>query len=368
MVSSLVLLEGIATLGCYLLGVIVGFFALYKSTKTGTHILSYTGILILLLSHIYIGIIIDFFTLILINDNMTNIHGIYNILTYIWIGPIVIIGMYVILELVIPENTWNILPIYIALSAMYLIFLLIDPINQFTISYTEYDSGLVHSSISFGTPLFIVLSVIFVSAILLFGLGFLIMGIRTTGVIQRKFLILAFAFILFLALGALDILSSPGYFVIFLRVAEMSCSILFYLGIKEEEIDTDKLESKSDSEIDTSETSLLDTLSYYRPDEISEEDLTYHREQSLCMVCKKKLTGFNEVFVCPECKVLYCKKCALELINLDNSCWVCSEAIDKSKPTKSFEEKIEAENVIVDESVKVPKKEKKIKDLPKKAK
>jgi hypothetical protein len=346
LVSSLVLLEGIATLGCYGLGVIVGLFALYKSSKTKAKILFYTGILILMLSHVYVGIIIDFIFLILINRNMPNVYGIYNILTYIWIGPIVVLGMYVILELVIPEKKWYILPAYIGLSALYSVFLLLNPITQFTVSYTEPDGGLIHSSISFGTPIFIILSIIFISAIFLFGVGFLVMGLRTTGIIQKKFLILAFAFILFLSLAALDVLTSPGLFVIILRGAEMSCSIIFYLGIKEEEVDDTKISIKKEGNLERPDIALVDILTAPKLVEITEDEKRFSQENKICLVCKSHVKDVHFI-LCPNCGAFYCEKCATVLSDLENACWVCNGPIDKSKPVKLMKKDVLDEDDVI---------------------
>jgi len=40
------------------------------------------------------------------------------------------------------------------------------------------------------------------------------------------------------------------------------------------------------------------------------------------------------VFVCTECGVLYCLKCAKALSILKNQCWACNTPIDQSKPIK----------------------------------
>lgn len=71
---------------------------------------------------------------------------------------------------------------------------------------------------------------------------------------------------------------------------------------------------------------------FAKPQRITEEEVTFHREQKICLVCKGKVGGFN--FICPECNALYCQKCARTLSNLENACWVCESPFDKSKPVK----------------------------------
>ena len=118
---------------------------------------------------------------------MDNSFGLFSLLTYIWIGPAIILGMYIIFEVTIPEKKWFILPMYYVLGVVFEILLFLDPINSFKISYTTPDGGIIHSSLVFGTPLFIILSFIFVSAFILFGVGFFVIGIQTTGILREKF-------------------------------------------------------------------------------------------------------------------------------------------------------------------------------------
>ena len=75
---------------------------------------------------------------------------------------------------------------------------------------------------------------------------------------------------------------------------------------------------------------------FIKPDNLDEEDLTLYKERKICLVCKGSATGF-EVFVCKECGVLYCLKCAKALSTLENVCWACNNPIDESKPIKPLE-------------------------------
>ncbi len=354
MVSTFVLLEGIITIGDYALGVSMGIFALYKATKTEAKILHYFGITILFLSQLYFATILDFLVLISTGKNMDNSFGLFSLLTYIWIGPTIILGMYIILEVTIPEKKWYILPIYLVLSVVFEILLFLDPINSFKISYTTPDGGITHSSLVFGI-LFVVLSFIFVSAFILFGVGFFVIGVQTTGILRKKFIILSYAFIAFLTLGAVDILTTPGIYVIFLRMGELSCSVVFYFGIKEESVESSKTEIEK-SEYEGPKISLVTTLSYSRPEDFSEEDILFSREQTLCIVCKTFLQKFTKIFICPQCKSIYCAKCAEELIKIDNMCWGCAGPIDDSKPISPIKQ--EDEDIVVDATQDKPKKKK----------
>lgn len=79
---------------------------------------------------------------------------------------------------------------------------------------------------------------------------------------------------------------------------------------------------------------------FIRPDNFDEEDLSLYKERKICLVCKGNAIGF-EVYVCTECGVLYCLKCARALSNLENICWTCNAPIEQSKPINPLEEEQE---------------------------
>jgi len=74
------------------------------------------------------------------------------------------------------------------------------------------------------------------------------------------------------------------------------------------------------------------TSIFIKPKNITEEEVTFHREKKICLVCKGKVGGF--MYMCSKCSALYCGNCAQSLIQLEKACWACNEAIDKSKPVK----------------------------------
>lgn len=78
-------------------------------------------------------------------------------------------------------------------------------------------------------------------------------------------------------------------------------------------------------------------LDVLRPKKISQEEVKFYREQNVCLVCKKLLVGFTMNFICPNCKALYCEKCARALAQLENMCWSCEKPVDESKPVKKLE-------------------------------
>jgi len=137
----------------------------------------------------------------------------------------------------------------------------------------------------------------------------------------------------------------------------ISGGILFYLSIKEERVDLNEKQFEEQKPFEGPKISLVTTLSYSGPEDLSKEDIQYYRNQTLCIVCKTLQIGFCSIYVCPACKSLYCKKCADELIELDNMCWGCMGALDDSKAIKPAGD-ID-KDIIIDVSQEPPKKPKK---------
>ena len=75
--------------------------------------------------------------------------------------------------------------------------------------------------------------ILFILAIILFnGIGFLSKSLKATGMIKKKFLYLAFGFILFAIVVTFDALVPPGILLSIVRFGIIVSSILLYIGIK----------------------------------------------------------------------------------------------------------------------------------------
>jgi hypothetical protein len=112
-------------------------------------------------------------------------------------------------------------------------------------------------------------------------------------------------------------------------------AILFYFGF---------LSRVSESETQEDEVQeFLQLISKHKRENLTEEEVTFYREQKICLVCRGKVSGL--LYLCPNCNALYCFKCAKALSNLENACWICETAIDSSKPVKIVKETKYSEDV-----------------------
>ncbi|MFX1493543.1 MAG: hypothetical protein ACFFBZ_04610 [Promethearchaeota archaeon] len=123
-------------------------------------------------------------------------------------------------------------------------------------------------------------------------------------------------------------------FVIEFLVAFMYIYIIFFLIIK-------NIKSKIISESREAEKGLESQVLgiFTRPQKVTEEEVIFHRERKICLVCKGKL--LRSIYLCPECDALYCIKCSEALSTMENVCWACYTPIDPAKPVKLKEKDIE---------------------------
>lgn len=311
----------------------------------------YFGLTIIFISMFFTGIILDFFTILFTGKNLNNTSGIHGILTFIWFAPTLSFGIYIGLEFLIPgvkkELKNSILFTYIILAIIFDLFLFLDPFG--TVDYkmpSKSGENLIDNVLIIGSPASILVMIFFATAILFYVVRFLYGSVKSTGLLREKFTRLTICFILLIGFGTVDILFFlPTIILIIVRYGMVVSGLFFVLGVKKEEAPTKPKEVIHDDEVESGvlTTSLSKVLLYSRPSDISTKDIELYRKQTICLVCKKKLKGFIDVFICPKCKSFYCDKCAQILTQLENMCWSCNNPIDDSKPIKPF--KIEEEDI-----------------------
>ncbi|MFX1296731.1 MAG: hypothetical protein ACFFD2_17980 [Promethearchaeota archaeon] len=346
------LFNGITAVIWYSTGFIWGSFSLYRYKKSKSDILLYFGLTIIFISMFFTGIILDFFTILFTNKNLNNASGIHGILTFMWLAPTLSFGIYIGLEFLMPnvkkEIKNSILIIYIILAIIFDLFLFLDPFG--TVKFkSPKNSGenLIDNILIVGSPASILLIFFFITATLLYVVRFLYGSVQSTGLLREKFTRLTLCFVFLIGFGTADILFFlPTIVLIIVRYGMVASGLLFVLGIKKEEEPILPKEAVHDDEFKSESLTapLSEVLSYYKPSDISIKDIELYRKQTICLVCKKKLIGFIDVFICPKCKSFYCDKCAKILTGLENMCWSCNNAIDDSKPIKPF--KIEEQDEI----------------------
>jgi len=243
--------------------------------------------------------------------------------------------MYIGAELIIPKKKWYLESIYIVLGIIFELLVFLNTMSSFTFDMPDNPGeNIIDASTIIPSPAFIIMVAFLLGGWILNGFGFFYKGIHSEGIIRKKYFLLSVGFNIFIISTALEVLLSPGMFLFIVRFGMISSTWFWYLGLREE---PEKPQKVIEREIEVAES--LFRLSI-RPAHITEEEVTFHKERKICLVCKTKVSRM--MYTCPTCDALYCIKCSESLSNLENACWVCNTPFDESKPTTPYKEIKEA--------------------------
>jgi hypothetical protein len=329
--------NGLTAVGIFVIGWILGIFFIYQSRKTKAKLLKYLGLSYIFIVNSYWGICMDFIA-ILFTDTIPyptyptppNFVNIRLFLTFLWGGfapfTLTCIGT----ELIIPKKKWYVLPIVLLFSIAYEFFIFFDTDGSFVNSYPIIPGeDLWLASLVIGSPASIIIFILTTGHLFFSEIGFIIKAHQSKGIIRKKFLFLFFGYFFAVFFVMMEGFFSEITLLIFTRVGFMISFWIMYLGLKEE---PDKPQESIKKEVRVEE-GLMRLIK--RPDTITEEEVTFHKEKKICLVCKGKLS--RSLYLCPKCDALYCNSCAETLVNLENVCWVCDEPIDETKPSRVSE-------------------------------
>ncbi|MFX1278188.1 MAG: hypothetical protein ACFFA3_02155 [Promethearchaeota archaeon] len=228
-------IDGITASGVVLLGIIFGLFFIYRSRKSGAKLLSYLGLANMLAGLMFLGVFIDFLLVLITEHNIDN-NGIVAILSYIWFAPVIITSMYIGALLLTPKIKLHIVIIFVIISIAFEIIIFIDPLTSFNFipePPTSPDRLLIDYNVNLLTLAGILMGGLLLPVLIFLGFGFLIKGLKTSGVIRKNFLYLSAGSICFCIFGLLEGLTVPGFLVIIVRIGYLSSFWLMYLGLKD---------------------------------------------------------------------------------------------------------------------------------------
>ncbi|MFX1375996.1 MAG: hypothetical protein ACFFA0_09310 [Promethearchaeota archaeon] len=210
----------------------IGFYI--RAIKLDAKLLKWGAGMGLFAGLLWLGPTTDFL-LVLTTENHISYYfntSMYGVLSYIWVGPSFICGIYVGSELIAPEKKKALFALFIPLAITFTIVLIIDQENTFT--FTTNEGDLIDSQFVYLSPSFILIS-IFLTFILVFnGLGALNKATKTTGEIRKRFLYLTFTFFLFVVVAVFDAFIDASVFEILyiVRLSMICCAWSTYLALK----------------------------------------------------------------------------------------------------------------------------------------
>ncbi|TFG08109.1 MAG: hypothetical protein EU539_03235 [Promethearchaeota archaeon] len=235
MLSLVGWLDGLTALTVVIFGLIFGLLSFYHSFKLDAKLLGITGLATTSVGFTLLGPAVDFLTILITGKNIEP-YWLYGLLSYIWVAPILIFGLYLGAELILPKKKWIILIIYSILSVIFEIlliyYILTDPSEIFDFPPDPRGESLLNSSLVRTSPIFIMMVIFLISGLIFNGFGFLNKSMKSSGELRKKFLYLSLGWILFIVCGALDGVFDPGIAIFFIRIGTILSIVFMYLGVR----------------------------------------------------------------------------------------------------------------------------------------
>ena len=327
--SQLGWIDAISILCFFLFNVMFGLYLVYKSRKTNAKLLLIVGIAIISIGFGKLHSVSDFIAILVTGRNLEVSIYLRILIHYTPSYFYGFFSIYIGIEILLKDNKKYALLIVLVLITLLLIGFYVDPINQIDI-IIPIPSGinLVEINLTFGSFVFILAIILGLLALVFSGFGLLLKSFQVEGLLKKKYLFLAIGVFLCIISLLLETITTVILFNIIFEIGQVISAALWYLGLREEDA---KVRDKPKKDVAIEEGLFRLTK---RPDTITEEEVTFHREKKICLVCKSRVEKFN--YICPKCDALYCMNCAQALTDLENVCWVCDSPIDDAKPVKVF--------------------------------
>lgn len=195
----------------------------------------------------FLGPIVDFFSIIFTGNNLDNSYGLYGILSYLWTGPLVITAIYIGAEFIMPEYQKLLLLIFLVLSFIFEFFIIFDQSNQFIFTKPLGDVN-IDGNFKFGSITYIIILSFLLSILILNGIGILLKGLKSKGLIHKKFIILSISFDSYIIYAVFDTVVPHGTIVFIARILMINSPLLLYFGLKETDTGKKKKVRKPPSE------------------------------------------------------------------------------------------------------------------------
>lgn len=234
MLSSIGWVDGLTASGVVIIGCIFGIYFIYKSKKLEADLLLYLGLLVILTGLAFLGVFLDFLMVIITGKNITNVYGLVGLLSYIWIAPLVVLGMYMGAILLIPDKKRIISVVYFVLLILFEIAIFLDPMNSFNFVYPKRSGeALIDYNLVLMSPAGFLMIIFIISLVVFLGLGFLIKAFQAKGKVRKKLLLLSIGVFLYAIFGMFESLTEPGFALIFIRIGYISGPLFMYFGLKD---------------------------------------------------------------------------------------------------------------------------------------
>ncbi|MFX1241310.1 MAG: hypothetical protein ACFFA7_08695 [Promethearchaeota archaeon] len=226
-------MSGITSLGVFVFSLVFGLFFVIKSFKKKSRLLTYLGLVYVFAALVYTGDVLDFFTILITGTNIDNSFGIIGLINWMWFPGAVVPAMYIGAILLTPNKKWYILSVYIIIGIIFELFLFLDLSGSVTfVNPAIPGNDLINDNLVFESIAGIAALIFLVSLLIFLGIGFLNKGIKSSGTLRTKFLLISVGAFIYIIGAVLDGLFSPGLILIFIRSAMVLSAWFFYFGLR----------------------------------------------------------------------------------------------------------------------------------------
>ncbi|MCK4384242.1 MAG: hypothetical protein KAW66_13165, partial [Candidatus Lokiarchaeota archaeon] len=278
--SQLGWIDAISIMCFFLFNVMFGLYLVYKSRKTKAKLLLIVGIAIISIGFGKLHSVSDFIVILLTGRNLD--VSIY-LRIFLHYTPSFFYGffaVYIGIELLMKEKKIYASLIVLVLLVLLQITLYVDPTNSVEI-IVPIPSGLnlVEINLVFGSLVFILAIVLGLFAVVFSGFGLFLKSFQVEGLLKKKYMLLAIGVFLCIISLLLETITTVLLFNIIFEIGQVISAALWYLGLREEDV---KIRDKPKKDVAIEEGLFRLTK---RPDNITEEEVTFHREKKICLVC-----------------------------------------------------------------------------------
>jgi hypothetical protein len=241
MTLDLVLIDGLTATLIITTSISFGALSLYNAKKLGAKLLYWAAALVVVVGFLWLGPFIEFLTVVFTAGEVHLPGQVYGWLSYLWVGPGVLMAMYLGGELLAPDKKNIIIIIFGSLGILFEVLMFAFPDGRaeelFFGTFTwepvaagellMVNTGFNNLAITFW------LVALFLGSILIFeGIGFALKAKQATGALRKKFVYLSIGFTIFVVCGALDSILDVGPIVGIVRGVMSTFAIWTYLGLK----------------------------------------------------------------------------------------------------------------------------------------
>ena len=233
------LLDGLTATIIVAFGFIAAPIIFYKAYKMNAKFLQLGAIMSIFAVLFWLGPTIDFLTVIFTKNNLDNSAGLYGLLSYMWVPPALITGLYLGSVILAPKSKKIILIVYSVIGIIFELLLFLDTTNAFIFTdplppSPDFVSGtrLIDSRFNPRHPIFFLIAFFLISLVALNAVGSIRQAVKSPGVIRKKSMSLAIVFLLFPIVAIIDAYIPAGPILFVSRSGMIFIAIFMYFALK----------------------------------------------------------------------------------------------------------------------------------------